>query len=507
MAALSGILMTAGFPGWGFYPLAGVALAPLLLAIRRSPAGQGFRIGWFAGLCHYLTLLYWLVFTMKTYGNLPLHLCVPLLFLLCAYLALYWGAFCALLNALRPRPVHCLYLIPIFWTALEYLRAHLFSGFPWGLLGYSQHKALYLIQIADVFGVWGVSFLVVFSNCVLFIYLLHKSEKTWHGWNVSRLTARFAVTLLILAAVATVGYGQWRIKTLEHAASTAPVSRVSVIQGNIDQAVKWDPAFQISTTKKYIDLSLSAAAEKPDLIVWPETATPFYFQRSSWLAEMVKQASAEMQTDLLIGSPSVENGADYFNSAYLVLPDGSSPGRYDKAHLVPFGEYVPLKRWLPFLGKMVEQVGDFKSGPRGSALRWKEGAIGIQICFEIIFPGLSRAMVQNSADFLVNMTNDAWFEKTGAPYQHFSMAVFRAVENRRALVRAANTGISGFIDPTGRVVIQSDLFQEAVLTRSIPRLKMQSVYTAAGDVLPLGCWLATAAFCALGIYRKRYYNK
>ena len=501
--------MTAGFPGPGFYPLAWVALAPLLLAIRQAPAGLGFRIGWVAGLCHYLTLLYWLVFTMNTYGNLPLHLCVPLLFLLCAYLALYWGVFCALLNVLRPRPVHILYLIPVFWTALEYLRAHLFSGFPWGLLGYSQHKALYLIQIADVFGVWGVTFLVVFSNSVLFTFLLYKSGKNWHHWNVSRQTARFAVTLLILVAVATVGYGHGRIKALGRAASTAPVSRVSVIQGNIDQAVKWDPAFQISTTKKYIDLSLSAAVEKPDLIVWPETAAPFYFQRGSWLAEMVKQASAEMQTDLLIGSPSVathENGADYFNSAYLVFPDGTAPVRYDKAHLVPFGEYVPLKRWLPFLGKMVEQVGDFKSGARGNALTWKEGAIGIQICFEIIFPGLSRAMVQNGADFLVNMTNDAWFEKTGAPYQHFSMAVFRAVENRRALVRAANTGISGFIDPAGRVMIQSDLFQEAVLTRDIPRLKMQSLYTKSGDFLPTGCWLATAAFCTLGIYRKRYYN-
>jgi apolipoprotein N-acyltransferase len=175
----------------------------------------------------------------------------------------------------------------------------------------------------------------------------------------------------------------------------------------------------------------------------------------------------------------------------MVEPDGRVSGRYDKVHLVPFGEYVPLKRLLSFVGKMVAQVGDFSSGEKGRTLAWGDGQppIGVQICFEIIFPGLARSLVNNGAGVLVNLTNDAWFGRSGAAYQHFSMAVFRAVENRRSLVRCANTGISGFIDPAGRIVTQTALFTDAVVDRRVPILIERSLYTRIGDVLPLLCLL------------------
>ncbi|MCX5883189.1 MAG: apolipoprotein N-acyltransferase, partial [Deltaproteobacteria bacterium] len=182
-----------------------------------------------------------------------------------------------------------------------------------------------------------------------------------------------------------------------------------------------------------------------------------------------------------------DHHADFFNSAFLIDPNGNVAGKYDKVHLVPFGEYVPFQEWFPFIGKIVEEVGDFKSGRKGQTLIWGEFPLGIQICYEMIFPDLSREMARNQAAFLINMTNDAWYGKTSAPYQHFSMAVFRAVENRRSLIRSANTGISGFIDPAGRIIASTPLYEEAVITRSLPVLTTESFYTRYGDVFALTC--------------------
>ncbi|MBW1841967.1 MAG: apolipoprotein N-acyltransferase, partial [Deltaproteobacteria bacterium] len=259
---------------------------------------------------------------------------------------------------------------------------------------------------------------------------------------------------------------------------------------NIAQSAKWDLEFQIPTIKKYVKLSLSTKTKNPDLVVWPETATPFYFLRNKPLSEMIIQAIHDMDTDFLIGSPSfVQNNQDveYYNSAYLNGPKGTVYGRYDKAHLVPFGEYIPFHGWLPFLNKIVEGVGDFKPGEKGKTLQWGNNRVGVQICYEIIFPALSRALVINDAGLLINITNDAWYGRSSAPYQHFSMSVFRAVENRRSLVRSANTGISGFIDPVGRVIAATPLFTDAVLTRTVPILNEKSFYTRHGDLFAMVC--------------------
>ncbi|MCD6586204.1 MAG: apolipoprotein N-acyltransferase, partial [Desulfobacteraceae bacterium] len=181
----------------------------------------------------------------------------------------------------------------------------------------------------------------------------------------------------------------------------------------------------------------------------------------------------------------------FYNSAYLVTPDGDISARNDKVHLVPFGEYVPFKKWLPFINHLVAQVGEFKAGKKGDTLKWAPADIGVLICYEVIFPELARESVANNAGLLVNITNDAWFGNTSAPYQHFSMAVFRAVENRRSLIRAANTGISGFIDPAGRILKQSALFEDAALTCSVPVIKNQTtIYTRYGNLLVLGCFIA-----------------
>jgi apolipoprotein N-acyltransferase len=274
----------------------------------------------------------------------------------------------------------------------------------------------------------------------------------------------------------------------------SPTARIAVIQGNIDQTVKWNPAFQAATIKTYNRLSLSAKPENPDLIVWPESATPFYLFYNKEPTQEVLEGIQKINTDFLIGSPSFEGkeaNIRYYNSAYLISPGSKTISKYDKAHLVPYGEYVPFKRWLPFLGKMVAQVGDFRPGKAGKTIPWKKDALGVQICYEIIFPDLSRAMVKNDAGLLINITNDAWFGKTSGPYQHFSMTVLRAVENRRALARAANTGISGFIDPAGRILTSTPLLQEAAVTQTLPLIHKKTFYTRFGDIFALACLVGT----------------
>lgn len=503
-AILSGVLLTGAFPKIGLDWLAWVALAPLLYAIKDLSVGTGFGVGFITGLVHFLSLLYWLVPVMRTYGYLPIFLSVTVLILLAAVLALFIALFAAALTVIGRKPAGCLTLMPLIWVALEYIRSFIFSGFPWELLGYSQYNRLQLIQISDIFGVYGLSAIIAFGNGAVFMTSLHLIKKRWQQTDITKRLAAGSMIAFILGAALTLAYGHWRLQAIDSFIAIAPKTRISVIQANIDQAIKWNPAFQIDTIKKYNQLSASATKQQPDLIVWPESATPFYFFYDVAPSKMVFEGIRQTGADYLIGSPSfvrTEGVVQYFNSAYLIIPEEKSMGKYDKTHLVPFGEYVPFKKWLPFLGKMVAQVGDFRAGKLGQTLPWHGAQLGVQICYEIIFPGLSRAMAKNNASILVNITNDAWFGKTSGPYQHFSMTVFRAVENRRSLVRSANTGISGFIDPAGRILASTELLQEAVATEMVPMLKQKSIYTQTGDLFAQACLVVVLMVALFKIYK------
>ncbi|MDY0310840.1 MAG: apolipoprotein N-acyltransferase [Desulfobacterales bacterium] len=506
-AACSGLMLTAAFPDPSLSVLAFVALVPLLTVVAGRRPAEAFRFGLFAGMVHYGTLLAWVVYTMGTYGQLPLFISVPVLGLLAVYLSLYPAAFAALLVRQRIAMWALAPAAGALWTALEFLRAHLLTGFPWELLGYSQYHRLRLIQMADVTGVYGLSFLIVTINAGVFLLYWKLRQRSWQGRGVTFRAAGAAVGVALLCLGGAIGYGQWCLNRMDALITTAPQSTVAIVQGNIDQARKWDPAFQTASVDKYLGLSLKVLGGSPDLVVWPETATPFYLHDPSALADQVIRFVRSAHVPFLLGSPFYqERGGKihYFNSAYLLNADGRMGGRYDKVHLVPFGEYVPLRRLLPFVGKMVPQVGDFKPGRQGTVLPWGDRQIGVQICYEIIFPSLARHMTSNGADLLVNITNDAWFGRTAAPQQHFSMAVFRAVENRRALVRAANTGISGFIAPDGKILARTGLFTDAALSHPVPLLNRQTLYTRFGDAWAWGCLLVSAVMIGGdGIFRKR----
>ncbi len=495
--------MTAAFPKIGISQLAWVALIPLFFAVKDvEKKGERFRLGFIAGLVHYLSLVFWVVVTMSRYGGLPMYQCVGLLFLLASYLAVYVAVFSVLLPILSPRPLSLLWIGPCLWTCLEYLKTFLFTGFPWELLGYSQYENLPIIQLADLTGVYGVSFLIIFVNTALFLFFLGIGKDRFRNVAVSRSQAGICLGLLGLIFCFAFTYGIWRIGNVEILQANAPKIAVTLVQGNVDQASKWNRTCQTAIIEKYNRLSLSAKNQNPDIVVWPETATPFYFFYNHRLSKEVQKGIRQSGTDFLVGSPFFEKtktSRKYHNSAFLVNSAGVPLGRYDKTHLVPFGEYVPLKNWLFFAGKMVAQVGDFKPGDLGHTLIWKEYQLGVQICYEVIFPGLTRIITRNGANLIFNITNDAWFGRTGATQQHFSMAIFRAVENKRALVRCANTGVSGFVSPTGRIIESTPLFIEKVMTHEVPLIRKKTIYTRLGDFFAWLC-LAGSGLAAINQY-------
>ena len=491
LSSVSGLVLSLSFPGAGLDFLAWFAFVPFFFAIKDGNKKENLVSGLCFGLAHFLSLLYWVVYTLNIYGYIPLFLCIPIVLLLALYLSCYPMVFAWFVTRNARQPAFLIVILPSLWVCLEYVRAYALTGFPWELLGYSQHRIISLIQIADITGVYGISFLVVLANTAVFSVFLFFSKHTWQSEAVSGKTALTHGTAAILCLALILAYGNIRVRMTDNDMAQARSTRVSVIQGNIDQSLKWSPSYQARTVFKYNALSQLAAKDKPDLIVWPETAAPFYYGHDKALTALVQRSLETSGAELLIGCPSFEEELGrfkFYNSAFMLDPQGNISGSYSKVHLVPFGEYVPLQRFLPFINKLTEQSGDFFSGRVGETLNFTKGSAGVQICFEVIFPGLSRAMVKNGAQIIVNITNDAWFGKSSAPYQHFSMVKFRAVENKRAIARAANTGISGFIDPCGRVLSSTELFADSYLTRELPLNDSLTFYTRYGDVFALLCF-------------------
>ncbi len=513
LALLSGLLLALSFPltesFTGLPWLAWGALVPLGLAILSKTRTQtrpqeALWLGWLSGTAAYLAILSWVVIVMQIYGHLPIIVSVLFLFLLAAYVGLYVGLFAAGWRWLDDRWPRWSWLVaPMLWVALDWLRGHLLSGFPWALLGYSQYQQRSLIQIADVTGIYGVSFLLVMVNVVL----VSVSDGFGAGRTHSTQPHRFARLLPVAGALLVVmlltagvlGYGHWRIAAVT--ASLTPGPRVGLIQGNISQEVKWDPGMRQMTLERYERLTREAAAQGAELIVWPEASAPFIFDDEPDYQRAIRSLAIETHSYLLFGSPAIAHGSQIpalLNSAYLLKPDGTTQARYDKLHLVPFGEYVPLGPLLGFVNKLVAGIGDFIPGAGPVPMDIAGRQLGVAICFEIIFPEVVRQSPQQGARIIATITNDAWFGRSAAPLQHFSMAVFRAVEHRTPVIRAANTGISGFIDATGRIGLTSPLFVEAALVDTLQLSPIRTFYTRAGDIFAIGCGILVAALILIG---------
>ena len=501
LACVTGILYPLCFPDFDLGWLAWVVLLPLHLALDGAAPRHAFWLGWLTGLIAFAGTMSWVVTAMHLYGKLPEALSYSAMLLLTAYLGLYVAIYAAGVSWLR-KTAFAFIGAPFIWVALEWLRTYLFSGLPWALLGYSQYRWLPVIQIADHTGVYGLSFLVALVNAALAELAL---------WTLERLRGqtpgtfpRLSPAAAVLGMAITLLYGLWYLgRPAQVGEGTRSIS-IGLVQANIDQAQKWDVAYRRATLDRYARLT-ARAAEGTALIIWPEAATPFLFEQEPEYRGEVTALVQKHGIPLLFGSPALRyypNGRPYLlNSAYLLSSDSRILGRYDKRHLVPFGEYIPARTILFFLDKLVEGIGDFEPGTVPTILevplksRDASGGLparfGVVICYEVIFPDVVREFAKRGAEFMVTITNDAWYGVSSAPYQHFGMVVLRAVENRVAFARAANTGISGFIDPQGRILLATTIFSEQAVTGDIPLGRTRTFYTRHGDVFAYTCAIIT----------------
>ena len=501
LAVASGLLLSAAFPSLDLEPLAWIGLVPLLVAARGLRPAAAFRIGWLGGFVFYLATVYWVAYTITKYTTVSPAVAAGILLLMASALACYTGAFIAGVRWFEDRGLPAVWLAAPLWVTLEWMRSWFFIGFPWAALGYSQYRYHDLVQMVEVTGVYGPSALLVFCNAVIAAIIPDRAA----GGGPRRLAPALVVLTILMCGVPL--WGGWRAATLAHRAPAGTL-RVAIAQGDVEQDHKWDPAYQDETMARYRALTTGAAARGPELVVWPETATPFFFQQPGALRQGVLDLAAQNRVYLLFGSPAFRQdhagSLEELNRAYLVTPDGWEAGSYDKMQLVPFGEYVPYARVLFFVNRIVEAVATVVPGLEPSVFRLPTSRFGVLICYEDVFPALTRRFIDGGADFLVNITNDAWYGPTSAPHQHLAQATFRAIENRVPLVRAANTGISAIVDPDGRISWRGPLFETIFHVDEIAWPGVRTFYTRFGDLFAWTCALASLAAIGYGAAKGRW---
>jgi len=473
---------------------------PLLLALAGPPGPAGrasgvaparaFTLGLASGLLYFIGTIHWTATVVQQFGGLSVPLAVAAMLLLAAYLALY-PAIAALATArlVRHAGAAGLLVFPAAWTASEYIRGHLFGGFPWVPLGSSQATVLPVAQMASLAGVYGLSGFVASVNALLAVALIDGGRR--------RTRAGVAIAVLLVTAG---GWGSWRIARGGLGDTGAPLA-VGLIQGNIPQDEKWDPARADRILTTYADLSRAAVARGAAFVIWPESSTPFMLEEDP-RGEAVRALVRELGVPLLVGSEEFQPLPEprLYNAAFLLQHDGTTAAVYRKIRLVPFGEYIPLRRWLFFVSPLVERLAEFAPGDAPVMLPVGDGLASTSICYEVVYPELVRAAVLAGSDLLTTITNDAWYGHSSAPYQHFELASLRAIEQGRFLVRAANTGISGVVDPYGRAVERSGIFEQTAIVREIRLLAGRTVYQVIGDA---AAWAAIALTLAAIVGTRR----
>ncbi len=493
LSVLSGLLLSAGFPKPAMFYLAWVAFVPLLYAVYGKSGKKAFGLGYLCGLVHSVTCLYWIDYAIYHFGGFSFVLSWLILLLLCAIMAVYPAVFALAAQKFESFPFLYVFGLPFVWVTLEWIRAHAITGFPWSNLGYTQTPLLHLIQVADITGVYGVSWLVVLGSTVICGFLKNYCRKS-------------GVAVLAALLVCVLAYGFWRtgqIERLQH--GETPVN-IALVQGNIAQDMKWDRASLEKTIATYGRLSEEAAKKKPvpDLIVWPESAMPFFYGLNPKLSARVNEIVKATGKPLLFGSLGAtrEGGkVRLLNLACLLDAKADFLGSYAKQHLVPFGEYVPWISLFRFAQSASVGPVNFVPGKNPGPLVWKGLPLGVLICYEDIFPKIARRTVRRGAELLVNISDDAWYGNTGGPYQELEISRWRAIECRVPLVRAANTGVSAVFDATGRECGNLALDRRGFLTCSVYPMSYLSVYVKYGDFFAWFCVLMTACAILLRLVR------
>jgi len=505
LCLLSAILLILSFPRLELSALAWFSFIPFFWALDGVHPRGAIFLGYLTGVIFFAGTLYWFI-----------HVTLPGAILLVLYLAVYFALFALVYILWSPRKIKAglepsdspptrergiqerLFLLPAAWVALEFIRGHLMTGFGWVSLGHSQYKNLGLIQIADLTGMYGVSYIVMMANVFFKELLDFRGNNSPLKKKEIKVSAFIVFCLLIGSQV----YSFFQLRDLER----PPKIKVAVVQANIPQSMKWNPAFHDSIMERQVILTREAAKERPELVIWPETSFPGYVWESPELFQGLKSFVAGIKIPLLFGlvvRDSSQDSEDYFNSAMLISSHGEVLKRYDKLHLVPFGEYIPLRNVFPFLSGIVP-IGDFTAGkkytlfpasvPIGDRDSVPTHFLNILICFEDTIAELSREFALQGSNLFVNITNDAWFLDTNAPFLHLQASVFRTIENRRGLIRAANTGVSCFINRHGEIFDfvhdrhHRKTYVPGFAVQEIPLNTVQTFYTKYGDIFTYLCF-------------------
>ncbi len=507
LAVASGILQVLIFPSPSIYALCWIALAPLLIAILGPAASrqtildrqgrnltaistwQGFLLGYACGIVWYAGSCFWVYHVMHVYGGLSAPVAAGVLVLFCLYLALYHGLFGALLAraarhddspASRQHALlRALMLSPFLWVAVELARARI-TGFPWDLLGTAQVDNVPLTRLAVISGVYGVSFIIALVNAglvaALFSAPLHRSRM---------LSIAFAVALML------------QLGTFAQPRKFATTENAVLVQQNISLDLLWTPSFLDQTLNELHALSLFpeniGSASGLRLMVWPESPAPF-FDNNPTIRNSLSQLARKQNAYIVAGTigtferqAQAGEAGDIANRAVLITPTGEWVARYDKIHLVPFGEYIPFKSVFVFAEKLTREVGNFRRGTERTVFTAGDRRLAVFICYESVFPDEVRQFAQNGAQVFINISNDGWYGPWGAPGQHLNMARMRAIENRRWLLRATNTGITASIDPLGRVVAQAPRDIRTSLIAPYSFESRTTFYTRHGDWFAYAC--------------------
>lgn len=472
---LSGTLYFLSFPPANLYYLAWVALVPLILLINGRSMRFSFAAAFLAGLVANSGIFYWL-YKMLLFNTGSVLQSAAATLALTVYLSLYFGVWAMLISytKLNLSVFRFSVFASCLWVALEYMRSYFLTGFPWALLGLSQAQCLPVCQISEFTGAYGVSFIIVFF-----------SAGTAH---FIKTTKKFIPYLLLVSAL-LIFFLFGKILQINSALEGNPYVTVGVVQGNIDQYKKWDANYENEIKTVYAGLTAELSRSNPDIIIWPETAVPGYLPVNMYLYEWVRGVVKQTKTYNLIGTPYNNGDKDYFNAAVLFGPEGEILGVHKKTHLVPFGEYVPFRKALmPYFG-ILNTLGDFNRGVQFNVFPVKSILWAGTICSENFFGDTVRRFVLNGAEVIVNQTNDAWFFKSAAAEQHFMMNVFRAIENRRPVVVSGNTGVSGVVNPEGRVLKRTELFERTAFISKISPARRLTFYTLFGDIFAQICIL------------------
>ena len=502
---LSSVLLILAFPKPDAGVLSLVALVPLIAGLSRSSVPKAFISGWGAGTLWFFISYNWVSHSLSTYGGIPLPLAELAIILLAAVHGFYIGLFSLLIpvvagskergigvseyrrngdisrvfTQLLTHPFTVLLVLPSVWVLLEAARTWFPAPFPWLMMGTAFWKIPYAKPLYEVGGVYGVSFWIVMMNVI--IWMLIRNSRAAR----IRAGAVFVVVLLMPLILITTAGRDGSLTKL----------RVGVVQGNIQQEHKWDESIREDTLRTYLSLTDSAVKQGARLVVWPETAVPFYYQANQELAGRMREFSKSRNVHLVFGSPGYEvSGRDVllYNRVYHLSPNNDEES-YDKTMLVPFGEYVPLARFMPFIDKLVPGEGEFARGVWGGPFRTPVYS-GALVCYEISFPSLVRREVYDGSVMLINDTNDAWFGRSWGPYQHLAISVVRARENRVPILRAANTGISAIIDRSGRIIESIPLNKRGIIVADIDIGGRQTLYTRYGD------WIVILSAAVLSVY-------